>query len=451
MYKDINRAFIFENLVCGFECEFYSPFARKSLAEMLSKELGKKVHALNTHDPGFPLSESTFKIEPDFSGGMKMHELVTGKLPYYEAIHVLYKIYNFIDEYCYTSDRCGVHVNLSINEKALGLKTKMEQMNTFKFIIGLDEQKIFDIWPSYQQSKIQKVYKNPISFIYPKNRFISETYNPATMTSSADFAMPQSKYYGINFEKLRQGYIEVRYAGGIEYQKKKNQTTALINLIGEHLYYTLLNNKTYSPEELAKINKIVIDHKTIATKMRTYENMRRNFPQMIFLADMKENHELLRTRYLEIRDRFTDFVNFTGIKECVVNYDSARKRLQIKGAKIKSSTVLEGIDFFECSIESELKDCFIYESKVTSSLMTECYISNYNTIKYSFLDHCRYDASGNSSIKYSYLKNEAISPVAAQLTECIINKGVLSQNSVVDNKTELIQVEKGSSKIINPR
>lgn len=447
MYSDISKSHIYENLKIGYEFEFFSPLSRKVLAEKLSMALGKRVHALETHDAGFPIDEMNFKIEPDFSGGMKMHEFVTGPLPYYEAIHVLYKAYNFIDENAYTTERCGAHINVSINEKALGLRTAMSQMNVFKFVIGLDEKKIFEIWPTLQTSKVQKVYKHPVTYIHPKNRFISEKMNTVTMMNSADFSIPQSKYYGVNFEKLKEGYLEIRYAGGQGYQKKKNQSTALINLIGEHIFNVLSNNKSYSQEEIDKCNDIIVRNRKISIATRTFEALQRNYPRIEFIADMSDHRELLRNRYMEIREKVSDLLNFTGMTYGVINYDSDRKRLQVRDAKIKSDVQLEGYDFFNCKIESEMKDCLVYECKITSSLMKECTIAENNEIKYGFLDHCKYSASGLNTIKYSYLKNDVIAPIAGKMVECIINKGVLLETSEVDSKTEIIQVEKGTSKI----
>lgn len=448
MFKDISKAYIYENLVLGFKFELFSPIKRKQLAENLSQALGKNVQVLDTSDNSFPLDETIFKIEPAFSGGHKMHELTTGPLPYFEAIHILYKVCNFIQENAYTTNRCGVTVNVSIDENALNLKAPLLELNIFKFVVGLNEAKLLDLWPTDAQSKVQKVYKNPVSFIYPKNRFIAETFNVNTMTNSVDYNLPKSKFYGIDFTKLDRGYIGVRYAGGVQYEKKKHQLTEMIDLIGEHLVTVLSNNKTYTPVEIQRITTILEKQKTIVSKLRTYENFVRNFPEVRFTVDMKDAFEGCKARYIQMRDKITDLFEYCNLTKAELNYDSERKRLQIRGATVHSSFVLEDYDFFECKIQAELKNCLVYECKVVSSLLEQVYLSHNNEVKYSYLEHCHYSDGADNIIKQSYLKNSSTAKVAGQLTECIVNKGIISEISIVDSKTELIGVEKDYLKIV---
>jgi hypothetical protein len=131
----------------------------------------------------------------------------------------------------------------------------------FKYILNLDEGKIFDLWPS-AKSRIQKIYKNSVLNIYPKNKFIAETSieyaNPA---SPMDFNLPYSKYFGLNFTKLPNNYLEVRYAGGKDYEKKKKEAIELINYMAESLYATLLDNNTYTINERRKISDFMKNRK----------------------------------------------------------------------------------------------------------------------------------------------------------------------------------------------
>jgi hypothetical protein len=276
LYKDISKAYIYENLILGFKFELFSPEKRHKLAEQLSFVLNKQVHAFDTHEEAFPLDENVFKIEPAFRGGHKMHELTTGPQSYFEAINTLYKVCNFILENAYTTDKCKFVANISLDENNLNLKTPMLELNKFKFVVGLDEAKMFELWPNEFQSKVNKVHKSAITYIYPRNRFISETFNVNTMTSAAEYNLPQSKFHGIDFSHVVDGYISVRYAGGMQYEKKKAQLTEMINIVGEHLYNVLDNNKSYTPAEIHKISSILERQKTVLTKMRTFENFKRN-------------------------------------------------------------------------------------------------------------------------------------------------------------------------------
>jgi len=210
MYKDINKKKLFDNVELGFEFEFFSPLTRKELSEKLSRTLGKTVNWTNRYHGKTPVLPNSFKLEPDYSGGMKTNELITGVMPYNEAIHVLLKVFNFINENGFTNERTGLHINISFNEVDLDLKEKLQNLNVFKYILNLDEAKIFDLWPS-AKSRIQKIYKNSVLNIYPKNKFISEaSLDYANPSSPFDFNLPFSKYFGLNFTKLPNNYLEVR-------------------------------------------------------------------------------------------------------------------------------------------------------------------------------------------------------------------------------------------------
>ena len=191
MYNDLEKRNIFENLKLGFEFEFFSPLDRERLAGIFENSLSRKVVWTNQYKSNLPVNETQFRLEADFSGGFKMHELATGMLPYSEAVNVLFITMNLIAENGFTTDRCGLHIKMSLDKKALGLRHGLENMNTLKFILNLDEAKVYDLWPS-ALNKTQKPYKGSVSFIYPKNRFIAET-TLAVKPDPTQFQIPQSR------------------------------------------------------------------------------------------------------------------------------------------------------------------------------------------------------------------------------------------------------------------
>lgn len=410
---------------------------------MLSHELGKNVMALESHDTNFPLDNNNYKIEPDFSGGLKMHEFVTAPQPYSEAVHTLFKVYNFIDEKCYTTNRCGVHINMSVNNPEI--KESIRNLNIFKFILGLNESEIYELWPGSYQSKMQKVFKHPISYIYPKNRFLSENVNSLTISNPMDFKIPQTKYHGINFTKLQEGYIEIRYASGQHYQGKRKESLKLLNIMGEHLVNVLSNNKVYTDKELASLKKIISNQRHYLNTVRTYESFIRNYPEIKLTVNMLEKSEAVKSVYNSFRESLCDLMEYTEFTKGYINYDSDRNRLQVKDATIKSRFVLENIDFINCKVESEISESFLMNCKVTSSLIKNSELSIGNEIKYSLLESCKYDKSCSNKISHTYLKNDNLTVVNGLLTECVINKGVVSINSEVDSKTEMVNISLDAS------
>jgi uncharacterized protein YcbK (DUF882 family) len=76
---------------------------RGRIVESLSKLLGKKVVLSSRYHSKIPVTQDTFKLEPDYSGGSKMNELITGPMPYAEAMPVLIKVLRWIDENGWTT------------------------------------------------------------------------------------------------------------------------------------------------------------------------------------------------------------------------------------------------------------------------------------------------------------------------------------------------------------
>lgn len=447
MYKDLNKKSLYDNLNIGFEFEFFSPISREELSEKLEKVLHKKIIWTDDYHSDLPVSQNEFKLEPDFSGGFKMNELITGVMPYDEAIHVMYKVMNFIDEHGFTTERTGFHINISMNEFDMGLSEKLSSLNVFKYILNLDEEKIFEMWPS-AKSRIQKIYKSPVSNIYPKNRFVAETSIAyAKPGNPADFNYPQSKYFGINFEKLAKGYLEVRYAGGAEYQVRRADATGLINYIAESLWNTLKNNHNYTIDETKKVSDILKKQKSTINSVKSYESFKTAFPEIELYIDLKNDPRIIESNYLNIREKLFDLIIYGKVQKGQVNYDTQTKRTQVKDSIIKEGFGLSGLDFINCTIEAELTDCMLIHSKVRSSHLTECRIISDNDIRYCHLEDCLFERGGSNRIDLSYVKSSPECVIYANLNECIIRSGTIALESVVDSKTEILSgTSKGSKR-----
>ena len=94
-----------------------------------------------------------------------------------------------------------------------------------------------------------------------------------------------------------------------------------------------------------------------------------------------------------------------GITEGQVNYDTNRKVLQIKGAELKRSILLEGVEFYDCTIEGDVKNCLFENCIIRNSKLEDCTIYSNNMIKFSKIIDCDYLGESNSSTglkKYSF-------------------------------------------------
>lgn len=442
MYNDLAKRHIFETAKLGFEFEFFSPISRDTLAATFESALGRKVVSTNSYKSDIPVTESQFKLEADFSGGFKMHELVTAPLPYAEAVNVLFRAMNVIAETGFTSDRCGLHINLSFDKQKSELPISLENLNTLKFILNLNEAKIYELWPS-ALNKTQKPYKGSVNFIYPKNKFIAETtirVNP----DPTQFNIPQSKYFGLNFTKLAEGYLEIRYAGGTDYQTKKSQAVELINYLTELTYSVLENNSQYSLTEKQQISKILEKQKATLLAVKSPQNLKSAYPSISLYVDLHSDLQIIESNFANLKDSLFNMIAFGNLKAGVVNYDTTTRRIQVKDARLKEGFGISGVDLFNCIIEGEVTNCLLHSCKVKSSLIKESVIFTNNEIRHSLIKNCSFQRDGINLIAGSYLDIKAEHPIFAELKECIVRAGTLSYNSTADSKTEFIVSESSS-------
>lgn len=442
MYNDLSKRHIFETAKLGFEFEFFSPIGRDILASTFESALGRKVVWTNSYKSDIPVTESQFKLEADFSGGFKMHELVTAPLPYSEAVNVLFRAMNVIAENGFTSDRCGLHINLSFDKQKSELPISLENLNTLKFILNLNEAKIYELWPS-ALNKTQKPYKGSVNFIYPKNKFIAET-TLSVKPDPTQFNIPQSKYFGLNFTKLAEGYLEIRYAGGMDYQTKKSQAVDLINYLTELTYSVLENNSQYSLIEKQQISKILEKQKATLFAVKSPQNLKSAYPSISLYVDLHSDLQIIESNFANLKDSLFNMIAFGNLKSGVVNYDTTTRRIQIKDARLKEGFGISGVDLFNCIIEGEVTNCLLHGCKVKSSLIKESIIFTNNEIRHSLIKNCSFQRDGINLIAGSYLDIKAEHPIFAELKECIVRAGTLSYNSTADSKTEFIVSESSS-------
>ena len=160
--KNYTKEEVLSGVKIGFEFEFYSSLDVFKTARDIASFLKKRVVvplSLSSlgepkplyHSPVAP-TDAIFKLEPDYSGGKKMCELVTGPMKYSEARNVLIKMFEWIRSNGYTNERCSIHVNISIDGNIIPTNFTIQNINIPKFILSFDENVIFDKFPKRKDS-----------------------------------------------------------------------------------------------------------------------------------------------------------------------------------------------------------------------------------------------------------------------------------------------------------
>ena len=416
---------ILDAIRLGFEFEFYSSFDVFKTAKDLAKYLKKRVvvplslSALGEpkplyHSPVTP-SDTIFKLEPDYSGGKKMCELVTGPLKYAEARNILIKVFEWISDNGYTNERCSIHVNLSIDGNKVPSRSTIQNINIPKFILSFDENKIFDIFPKRKGS----VYARSIKNIRPnKVLFYSPTldeFSRATLSLPAD-----EKYYGVNFLKAEKGYLEYRYLGGADYEKKAKKILGLVDYFGLHLYDTL-NFEAFTDNEKAKFRKMMDLDKEIYEGFVRYEDFKKKFSKIAVSVDMQDDPQVLTTFWSTIREKLYELIVTGKMDKGEFNYDAEMGRFQLKNTKLTDCRISD-FELIDCDVEGIFDRCWFFDCNVKNARISVSRLMKGNTVDFSKIVES--DLHVDNVLNDCYIENKKI------VINCTVNRGVIRNGEI---------------------
>ena len=429
MTEGITKHKIYENSKLSFKFEFKSPIRRRDMASKLSTNIGKKVHWFKGVDESFKPTGTDFKLSNKYSDKSKTYIFETGFIRYNEATQVMLKAMNLIDHYGYTDDRCEMEVKIGLVEGNIA------KLNKFKYLIGLNEEKILDTWNTHSSERHKVNYnllidiKNPYATIL-SNRLIERVDPQFFNTEKSDF-------YGTDFSKLNEGYVITNYIGGSKYQLRKREALDTVNSIAKTLHETATNNYSYSDSERKTIEGILEYYREVVKGTKNYENFKGTYPNIKLYVDLKSNDHVIEAHYVTFKEKLFDLVSKSQVNEAEINWDNQRKKMQIKNATIDNNMVIKDIEFYNCTIEADATNCTFNNCTIRHSKLDECDIISGNYIKNSKILECRYHGTMNEVSK-SYLDNSKAGLISAELTNCVVNRGSFSKESTIDNLTVII-------------
>ena len=417
--------------VIGFEFEFFSNMIRGRIVESLSKLLGKKVILTSRYHSKVPVSSDTFKLEPDYSGGSKMNELITGPMPYSEAIPVMIKVLRWIDENGWTNDKCAFQFSVSFDKMRRDVGTRMENLDRLKFILGLDEGLIY----SKFGNRTNNVYAKSIKKVVPRNRFSS--IEDITSIDPKVFKLPDDKYYGANFTKLKDGYIEIRYLGGRDYQKKITEIREIVDYVIIHLYNILSGRSSYSQSDLNSLKQMMREYSKVVKSFSDPRAFFMHYPDFHLLVDLKGFEENIKTYFPIIREKVFDLIVEAGVRHGFFNYDTSTGRFQLKGARCRDASYIKDMDLLDCDIKgSRIINCNLYSCNIKNSQVEECQLISGNTISNSKVKLTSAEYSNHLEDCYIDCENKIVD---CSIKGGVIRKADLGRNSNVSDDTEKVK------------
>jgi len=409
----------------GWEFEFYSSLdvfkTAKALAEVLKKRVVVPLSLSDINEPK-PLyhspvnpTDTIFKLEPDYSGGKKMCELVTGPMKYAEARNVMIKVFEWIRSNGYTNERCSVHVNISMDDNAVPLKYSIQNINIPKFILSFDENVVFDVFPKRKDSvyarSIKSLRPNKVLFYSPS----LEEFSRATLTLPAD-----EKYYGVNFLKAEKGYLEYRFLGGADYEKKLKPILNVIDYFITHLYNTL-NFTEFTDSEKREFKKMTnIDSKGYEGFVR-YELFSKIFKDIKVSVDLNDDPQVLESYWGNIREKLYEIIVSGGMKKGEFNYDAEVGHYQLKNTKLKNCRVSD-VEFINCEMEGIFERSWFFGCKIKNSRLTDCHLAKENVVDFSKV--------AESELHISNVLNDCYIENKKQIINCEVNAGVIRNGEI---------------------
>ena len=348
----------------GLEFEFFANEGLDEVKRSLSTVLNKRIQIEEKAHSEFTPSNEVFKLEPDNSGGTGMIELVTGPMPFVESKLIIAKTLKWIRENGSTNERCSIHINIAFDGKKLGTPTNVSNLDIGKFVLNFDENKIYEAFPNRKDS----VYAKSIKFIVPLSGM---TQPSPERISWKNYMFVSEKYYGVNFSKLPKNYIEFRYLGGKDYEKKYNTIMNLTEHFVLSLYETLMYPK-YTDVDLKRLDSILEKHSGIVESYKDYQTFKKKFPKIKLMVDLKTYDQIVETFYPKMREEIFKLLTLAGLKEGLINYDADTGKMQLKNAELMKCFEISGIDIVDCKIQGNVIGCDIFSTELINSSTFEC-------------------------------------------------------------------------------
>ena len=379
--KERSKEEILLDSLVGVEFEFYSDKALEKIAKELGALLKKKVRLEEKAHSDFKPTDKEFKLEPDMSGGKGLVELVTGALPYEDARLMIINVLKWIDIHGYTTDKCSIHLNVSFDPKKTDKPGLISKMDPLKFVLDFNEREIYKMFPERDDS----VYAKSIKWVMPK---IDANYFNGQHINSHSFDFAKEKYYGVNFEKLAGGYLEFRYIGGKDYQKKTSNILYLLDRFILQLWNSATETGKYSDLNLIELKRILNKNHKYTDILKDYKNIKKHYKDLDILVDLKNNDKIINLYWDKIKHAVIKLLSHGSLEKGVINYDSDLGRVQVKDGELKLCFDLEGFDFIDCVISGTLSFCDFFRCELKSANIKRCNLYQNTQIKDSKVESC---------------------------------------------------------------
>jgi hypothetical protein len=284
-------------------------------------------------------------------------------------------------------------------------------------------------------NRTNNVYAKSIKKVTPRNRFTS--IENLTTIDPKIFKLPDDKYYGANFTKLKDGYIEIRYLGGRDYQKKITQIREIVDYVIIHLYNILSGRASYTQKDLDSLKQMMREYSKVVKSFSDPRAFFMHYPDLHLLVDLKGFEENIKSYFPMIRDKVFDLIVDGGVRHGFFNYDTSTGRFQLKNSRIRDAAAVTDLDLLDCDIKgSRVLNCNLYSCKAKNCQVENSQLLTGNTVSNSKIK--------NTSAEYSNHLEDCYIDCAEKIVDCDITGGVIrkadiGRNAKVSEETEKVK------------
>jgi len=384
-WKDLAHARV------GLEFEFFSNHSYIKTMELLNLLFDPiEIWGFNQYHSDFEVTDKKFKIEPDYSGGSEMIELITGPLHWVDARLICIKMLEFIKKNGFTDDHSSVHINISFDDM------EVKSINPIKLILNFNEDYVYEKFPNRRNN----IYARSIKWILPFEDYLDSEYAMNSIIQSLKIP-DDTKYYGINLQKKWKNYLEFRYIGGKDYENKSDEILSLMD-------YFILQTRSAITEQLnqedyIKLSTYLEENINWFKQYKTYDDFLSNIEGIKIEVDTDESYKNVKLNWDKLKNKLFEVIkSCENIKHATINYNSISNRLEITDAIIGNIYYIKGVDFIKCKInkatiyncdiiDTNINDAHIYNSNIYQSEIENSKLTNTKCTDWSELINCMFD------------------------------------------------------------
>jgi hypothetical protein len=434
---------LFNSTSLGFVFEFYSSKKADFIVENLGSLTTKNVILTNNT-----------KYAPSFSNAVLIREY-EGKKPRYtfklaqQRYDSIIPLMKEVLEWISTTSECKqdnlMRVNMSFDHRHLKTLHTLNKMNPQKLILKIDEEYMYDRFPSQMDSP----YSMSIKQLLP----MSEAQYTPDIIKNVNYVIgvPKEDYFAVNFKDFATGLLEFNYIGGVDYAEKQKEILEVVQYYIIKTYQSL-NEADFTPDEVKELKALTNEFYKISEAYYEIEKFEELFPGITVAVDLRRDSQMLKSYWPKIRNTLFNTVINNNLREGQFNYDTDYGVFQIRKGTL-NCTGLKNFDLVYCDVTGVMENCnFIYcevnnariykstvvkGTTISDSYLKQVTVEAHNTLEECFVDN--HHEMLNCQINNSILKFAGIGSVAKLDEATVIIDDQVDQTPAVGIEVEEIR------------